>query len=61
MVLIMTYDEAKSTRIFWNDYYDNQKERLDWRDEAVTPEEFFKLWLRKDEQPCTTLNESFTH
>mgnify|MGYP001182961511 FL=1 len=57
----MTYEEAKSTRIFWNDYYDNQKERFDWKDESITPEEFFKLWLRKDEKPCTTLNESSTH
>lgn len=56
----MIYDEAKSTRIFWEDYYDNQKERQDWKDEAVTPEQFFELWLRKDEEACDILKKSFT-
>ena len=56
----MTYEEAKNTRIFWEDYYDNQKERFDWKDEEVTPEQFFEVWLRKDEEACNILKKSST-
>ena len=57
----MTYEEAKIQHSFWQDYYDNQQERHDWKDVAITPEQFFELWLRKDESPCIISNESFTY
>ena len=41
----MTYEEAKGTTVFWNDYYENQQERLTWNDVQLTSEQFFEVWL----------------
>lgn len=57
----MTYEEAKKDSTFWQDYYDNQQERFDWKDVAITPEQFFELWLRKDEEACITSKKYFTY
>ena len=54
----MTFEEAKDTRVFWNDYYENQQERLTWNDVQLTSEQFFEVWLRKDEEACNILKKS---
>ena len=45
----MTWEEAEKNRQFWLDYYDNQDERLAWKDEELTPQQFFEVWRYKDE------------
>ena len=55
----MTFEEAKKSKTFWDDYYDNREERMAWRDVELTAEQFFEVWIRKDES-CDTLKKSFT-
>ena len=56
----MTFEEAKKSKTFWDDYYENCEERLAWRDVKLTAEQFFEVWLRKDEQACNILKKSST-
>ena len=49
----MTFEEAKQTSQFWDAYYQNCDERLAWKDEELTAEQFFEVWIRKDES-CDT-------
>ena len=49
----MTFEEAKQTSQFWDAYYQNRDERLAWKDKELTEEEFFEVWIRKDES-CDT-------
>lgn len=49
----MTFEEAKQTSQFWDAYYQNCDERLAWKDKELTIEEFFEVWIRKDES-CDT-------
>lgn len=55
----MTFDEAKQYKPFWDDYYNNQDERIVWKDVALTPQQFFDVWSRKDED--VVLGETFPH
>ena len=55
----MTFEEAKKSKTFWDDYYDNREERMAWRDVELTAEQFFEVWIRKDES-CDTLKKHFT-
>ena len=59
-VKTMTFEEAKKSKTFWDDYYENCEERLVWRDVKLTAEQFFEVWLRKDEQACNILKKSST-
>lgn len=55
----MTFEEAIKLKQFHDDYYENQHEREIWNDEAITKEQFFEKWLRRDEE-CNTLKKSST-
>ena len=56
----MTFEEAKKSITFWDDYYDNCEERFLWKDVKLTAEQFFEVWLRKDEKACNILKKSST-
>tara|TARA_Y100000389_G_scaffold55367_1_gene51220 strand:- start:2064 stop:2231 length:168 start_codon:yes stop_codon:yes gene_type:complete len=55
----MTLQEAMKLRAFHDAYYENQVERETWNDNAITKEQFFEVWLRRDEE-CNTLKKSST-
>lgn len=45
----MTFEQAQKLKLFWDDYYDNCFEREQWGDPVLTLEQFFNVWLRRDE------------
>jgi hypothetical protein len=55
----MTYEEAQNTHQFRHDYQDNCAEREAWGDEVLTQQQFFEVWIRREE-PCDSLKKSFT-
>jgi hypothetical protein len=55
----MTLQEAMKLRAFHDAYYENQREREIWNDKAITKDQFFEVWLRRDEE-CDTLKKSST-
>lgn len=55
----MTYEEAVQLNKFRHDYHENCAERDSWGDKILTQEEFFEVWIRKD-QPCDSLKKHST-
>tara|TARA_B100001057_G_scaffold392285_1_gene400796 strand:+ start:422 stop:595 length:174 start_codon:yes stop_codon:yes gene_type:complete len=44
----MSFEKAKKDMRFWHAYHDNAEERSIYNDEPYTPEQFFEVWLDKD-------------
>ena len=44
----MSFDEAQKKSEFWHAYYENQDERFYFKDPAITPQEFYEVWIYKD-------------
>lgn len=45
----MSFEKAKKDMRFWHAYHDNAEERSIYGDERYTPEQFFEVWLDKDD------------
>ena len=54
----MTFEIAKEDGTFWSAYYENVDERAGWGDETYTPEEFYKVWLKRSEFEKTLKKEN---
>lgn len=50
----MTYQEATTLDEFRNDYYNNCSERESWNEQMLTQQEFFEVWIKRDES-CESL------
>jgi len=44
----MSYEKAKKVNAFWHAYWENRDERFIYKEEELTPEEFFEVWIDKD-------------
>jgi len=44
----MSFEIAKKKTEFWHAYYENRDERFIYKEQELTPEEFFEVWLYKD-------------
>ena len=41
----MSFELAKKDGEFWSAYYENVDERETYKDEKLTPEEFYEVWI----------------
>lgn len=59
----MSFEIAKKKSEFWHAYWENKDERFIFNDKTLTPQEFFEVWLHKNEVhtyediPTTRSNE----
>ena len=44
----MSFTKARKKNEFWHAYYENRDERFIYKEQELTPEEFFEVWLHKD-------------
>ena len=44
----MSFAEAQKKNECWHAYYENQDERFLYKEEALTPQEFFEVWIDRD-------------
>lgn len=44
----MSFEKAKKDMQFWHAYWENRDERFIFKEEELTPEQFFEVWLDKD-------------
>ena len=54
----MSFDIAKKDSEFWNAYYENSDERFYFKDESLTPEEFYQKWIDRDKYEKTIYNKN---
>ncbi len=54
----MTFELAKENGKFWSAYYENIDERQYYGDEIHTPEEFYRVWLKRSEFEKTLKKEN---
>ena len=44
----MSFAEAQKKNEFWQAYYENKDERFLYKEEELTPQEFFEVWIDRD-------------
>lgn len=44
----MSFAEAQKKNEFWQAYYENKDERFLYKEEEITPQEFFEVWIDRD-------------